>query len=279
MFWIKGKLFEEEAASAKPEHYTFASLFHDVFAKPRVQLGACLTMLILVALVVFAIVLTHRLLIWLEPKLGVVIKDTGTIVLTTSRSSKAAVFLLNSTGADDGPWVNTGIDVQAGQKLTLKASGRICLAYHRLLEAADTHRPPPQPWIGPDGITSAGIVPIRSPRYQDLKRLAVLLATNMPQGMLIGVITENDPNKVEQSQDTILGIGSKKTFSGRNKGVLWLTVNDTWLKLEDKYKEAFISSHINISTNEVKRRLGWWETNIVQQNYWAAWYDDNNGSF
>src|SRR5262249_47299744 len=131
----------------------------------------------------------------LKPKIGVVVKDSGAIVITSEKQTETAVFLLSSTGSDDGPWIDSGIRLEAGKVVTTRASGRICLAYQQLITTAYTHKPPPQPWIGPDGFPSSGVVPIRSPRAQDWIRLGTLLATNFPQGMLLAVVVDKDPNK------------------------------------------------------------------------------------
>lgn len=170
--------------------------------------------------------------------------EGGAIKLKGSGKTNA-VFLLSANGGDTSPWIDTGIEVKAGQILKFKASGHINLAAHRLVEYAERDQPPPSVWIGPQGESTEGEdnKRIKTPRPVDAYRNNYALALHVPRGRIIGRIGSANPQfptkPLELSNDSdstdFFDVWAKQNgYKVKTDGHLWLTINEIWLSKDNK---------------------------------------------
>lgn len=240
---------------------TLAAVIFELISDWGLLVRSVVALALLLLMVWIGVVAIWRTIEWLNPPFQVVVKDSGAIILSTKRTAKTGLFLLNASGGIDSPWINTGISIMSGQKLTITASGRICLAAHHMRLAEYTDIPPPHPWVGPEGLRGETVFPPRTLRQEDADRARYQVAPNIEYGRLIGVISDETPNNSLK----ILNIGKKNSFTSDASGYLWLTVNDIWLS--------------PATINEVAGKSDEWRAGILRNRYWNVWYDDNAGSF
>ena len=234
--------------------------------------GGTLRLLGSVVLLLFLIVIVLLWLIrWLQPPITVRVTDSGAVEISTTKSTKTAMFLLSPNGGEDSPWIDTGITLTPGNNVTITASGKICMAYHHMVESAQWDTLPPVPWTGPEGLSEKAAFPPKSYRTEEAARKAYRVATDLPPGRLVAIVSSerpsSDPTETTKTEEgKPLDIGKKQTFTTKSTGHLWLTVNDIWLdpNMADAYKPQTPAEY---------------KTKIEDPRYWNIWYDDNAGSF
>lgn len=221
------------------------------------RLGVALAGLaaILAALLLIGVrVLRENKLEVVQTSSGLVYRAAGHDLLVTSLPASAH-------------WTSSGYAVHKGQKVDIRASGRIHLALHRLVDAARSKRRPGLPWVGPDGI------PIDAPLDDAalrayLQQNCVLLPTAR-QGSLLAAIASPaaDPGTL-----TPIAVGRHLELEAPSDGELWFVVNDTWFDASDRSRRCYEHAPRNDD-------LGMTFDQIVAERYWNAWFDDNVGEF
>lgn len=227
------------------------------------------------------------------------VTDAGSVRVRSPGRKTTTLILLSPTGNGNlTPWTATGVWVAAGDELRVSASGKICLAHHRLIGSADGDTPPPQPWIGPEGlpppfsamagvtteqIVSDGNLP-RTIRPQDFARSNHTIAArsglpSVAQGALLGFVTseENPPPWLPNGEkEHAQVIGRRSEFKARRSGQLFLAVNDVWLSGTSRDHDVYLEGHKGKAAIDKEKE---WQDRIVKGNYWNVWYDDNGGAF
>lgn len=239
----------------------FAELLLKILSNSKLLLKSIAALASLLVLLWAGLVVVWITVEWLQPPFEVVVKDSGAVVLSPHRAAKTAVFQLSSNGGMDSPWIDTGIPIEKGKKFTITASGRICLAFHHMRQGSYTDVPPPHPWVDPEGLREGTTFPARTLRQEEAERNKYKVAPDLSYGRLIGVVSDEVPNRSAET----LNIGKKNNFESSRSGRLWLTVNDIWL-------DESVIKGINDKNDE-------WKANIINNRYWNVWYDDNAGSF
>lgn len=188
-----------------------------------------------------------------------------------SEDRKTSWFLLSPTGNGYSPWVNTEIKIPRNATIRIRSSGRSTMAIHHIVEAANEHPdyPPLHPWVGPAGLDSDKPFPKRTEREEDKKRLDYLILPGKPQGELLGIISDSEP-KVRPAVEEIHEIGERCTINEKDHdgGTLWLAVNEIWLDCKTLDSLRIKDSNNALLYSELKN-----------QEYASAWYDDNAGAF
>ena len=145
-------------------------------------------------------------------------------------------------------WANSGIEVQVGDILTIRASGSSFTAIHHLVDASKANRIPQDKWVGTEG------QPKDNPR--DLARSKYRLCHEAPEGILLMKII--DPKNAQQSfsdwNDELLYqdievIGKERTLYISKSGILHFAVND--IVLTDSILDLMYHDYIySISADE-----------------------------
>ncbi len=168
----------------------------------------------------------------------ITITKEGAISLKVG-SETSSVFLLSANGnGNKSPWVDTGVRVKEGQQVRINASGKVCIAVHHIIEDAKDDSIARHPWVGPEGLDQH-IYPARK-TIENIYQKPFLIAPYRPYGMLIGYISESDPelnfanSNARCIDDKIIKIGSGIEFKAKQPGTLWLTINEIWLVEETK---------------------------------------------
>jgi hypothetical protein len=129
-------------------------------------------------------------------------------------------------------WVNTGIRVHKGQALSVKTSGRVNLAIHRLVQSAQEGGPLHHGWVGPDGEAPS------SPVYES--RTKLLVDPNANIGCVLGYIkpdAADDPGRNNPRPPGMVKLAGEGEITG--DGTLWLTVNDYVVTKSDEMRDAY----------------------------------------
>jgi hypothetical protein len=229
-------------------------------------------------------------------------------------NTQNAFFLLSPSGGDGTPWVKTGITVKKGDVIKITASGRVNTAIKRVV--AQTVRPEIEEttWADPSGLEREKN-PEYPPQLEQSKVLPgyefgmLLAAVAVPRAVKDPQEVQDSSEKVEidhiapfvQDKD-----GESIEFTAKNDGELVLTVNDLWLSptKEDTYAPPFEDNrnyYLNVANldaalrdedfkswsektkrqkaeEQYQKRVQSWE-DIVAENKWNIWYEDNVGSF
>jgi hypothetical protein len=200
----------------------------------------------------------------------------GTVVVTRGNEVMRAIILLPA----NRPWLNTGLEVKKGQKMTITASGSVNLAVHRLVEAANDHKRPRLGWLGPDGGTHPYKTDLDNARSKyliapDPNNYGALLACIVPLG-------DPDPGKENPRPKGIKRVGSRGSITAESTGTLWLVVND--VMLTEQSRDAYVAPQ-NILDEvygpgkvTVDQKVKEWEA-ILKGRYFTAFFDDNIGEF
>lgn len=124
-------------------------------------------------------------------------------------------------------WANSGIEVQEGDVLTIRASGSSYTAIHHLVDASQNNYAPNDKWVGTEGLDY-----FRTTRdsYSGKYRLCPYA----PEGILLMKIIEPDSineKPLRQWSDSLLTkdievIGKERTLYISRPGVLHFAVND-----------------------------------------------------
>jgi hypothetical protein len=207
-------------------------------------------------------------------------KEGSTLIFIDEKPSKALVLVSAST-----LWLDTGIKMRPGQKLNIGATGLVNLAIHRLVEAADKDERPRHGWVGPDGDQQGNEKPVerlrKRLRIEPREGFGCLLAYVRAEG-------EPNPGKEHPKPDGVQvvrrnGKVSYEDSHGR-EGTLFLTVNEAVIQDTAAAEEAYLTTQQaldetygkNILTVEQLRKR--WQQ-LVTNNYWEVWFDDNVGQF
>ncbi len=150
-------------------------------------------------------------------------------------------------------WANSGIEVQEGDVLTIRASGSSYTAIHHLVDASQNNYAPNDKWVGTEGLEY-----FRTTRDSYSKKYR--LCPENPEGILLMKII--NPKSVNDKplkswDDTLLTkdievIGKERTLYISRPGVLHFAVNDIVLTnctLDSMY-EDYINSIDKIWINQ-----------------------------
>lgn len=201
----------------------------------------------------------------------------GVTVITRGNQVRKAIVLLPA----NKPWLNTGIDVAKGQKVTLTASGSVNLAIHRLVDSAYKHERPRLGWLGPEG----GPHPYQT--ALDNARSKYLIAPNPNNygavlACVVPDIAELTPGIANPQPKGIVLIGRGNSFTADVDGKLWLVINDIILNKDSE--DAYVASKevLDVVYGKdkvtVDQKRSEWEA-IKRDGYYGAFFDDNAGDF
>lgn len=136
-------------------------------------------------------------------------------------------------------WANSGIEVQEGDVLTIRASGSSFTAIHHLVDASKKNSTPQDKWVGTEGQDKD------FPR--DVLRMKYRLCKDVPEGILLMKIISSDSahKELKEWSDDMLTkdievIGKERTLYISKPGILHFAVNDIVLTdsiLNKMYKE------------------------------------------
>lgn len=200
----------------------------------------------------------------------------GATVITRGSQVRKAIVLLPA----NKPWLNTGLDVAKGQKVSLTASGSVNLAIHRLVEAAQQHRRPRLGWLGPEG----GKHPYPNDLENARSKYLITPDPNNYGTVLACVVPYNDPapGKENPRPKGVQPVGSSGSLTAEADGKLWLVVND--VILSDESRDAYVADQkiLDAVYGEGKvtveqKDAEWGE--IKSRRYYDAFFDDNAGEF
>jgi hypothetical protein len=164
-------------------------------------------------------------------------------------------------------WECSQWQVKAGMKISIRASGRVNLAIHRLIDNARIDRRPMYPWNGPSGFSNSNDP--RSP---------YLIFPEANWGALIFGITKSRIHSpclngtckcdsiwiaCEEGKEAI-------EFTVPYSGYLWFSIND--IPLDSTRQKVY-----ELDPNYDKSISSW--NDILKLKYWNVWFDDNTGSF
>lgn len=181
-------------------------------------------------------------------------------------------------------WVNSGIIIKPGQKVTMRASGYVNLAIHRLVSSAEVDVLPPYGWSDPNGI----MIDRNRPLYQRRKEL--LIEKRALQGQLLYIAVRDSEvspseNNPRPERIRILKSGDYYTNESKVRETLYFTVNEKLVEDSQKAKLAFVGKNQKevddtygpgvITQEELEAQFN----NIVKKRYWTVWFDDNIGQF
>ena len=140
-------------------------------------------------------------------------------------------------------WANSGIEVQEGDILTIRASGSSYTAIHHLVDASQNNYAPNDKWVGTEGLDY-----FRTPRdsYSGKYRLCPYA----DEGILLMKIIESDSindKPLNEWSDSLLTkgievIGKERTLYITKSGVLHFAVND--IVLTDSTLKRMYSDYI-----------------------------------
>ena len=185
-------------------------------------------------------------------------------------------------------WSNSGIEVEKGDELTIRASGSSYTAIHHLVDASTKNDTLRDRWVGTDGDSEK-----KSPR--DMARGKFRLVKNADEGMLLMKIVEPqdaninngwiqkdniDSTKLEEllgSKDVII-IGKERTLKVGKSGILHFAVNDIVLTPEviKSMNDSSIISELELGKSpNNSNELDYYK----EKHFYNAWYVDNIGSF
>ena len=177
-------------------------------------------------------------------------------------------------------WYDTGIDLDADQQIKIVISGRIHLAVHKLVDAADKDEKSAVNWNGPEGSVWGNL----GENIEQLKSKKSLLVS---QGDIIGntLLYLCPINNIGNFRQDF--VKNRKAYIGKfpvvinnqqyinntgNKVRLFLTVNDILLDFSkdglDRSKIAYTRLHRPHNFDEI------WKA-----NFYDVWFADNVGCF
>lgn len=222
------------------------------------------------------------------PGLEITFSQGATVVRRHNELERAQVLLPASV-----MWMDTQVDVKPGERLHVRAFGRIQLALDRLVDAARRDAPLEYTWIGPEGDSASVRLPGDAPRDK------FLIEPGATYGKLLGYLqcgNAEAPSKTNPRPAGINAIGNDGTVENRAEDTccrLWVVVNDTFLDSSDEAKSKYLMTEqllrdrygklpdkdtgkaefVTVSAQNAK-----WQQ-IVERGYWDLWFDDNIGNF
>lgn len=216
-----------------------------------------------------------------EQRLSIAFNPEGSTIISINKQPSKALVLLSAGQL----WLNTGLKLKPGQRIRVTTSGRINLAIHRLVEAAVEDVRPRHGWVGPEGDQLKNEKPVdrlrKKLRIEPRVGYGCLLAYIKPEG-------EPDPGKDNPKPSGIQVIGSNSELTYRDnqerEGTLFLTVNEAVIQDDQESEQAYVTTQEALDETygpgkikvETLRRQ--W-CNLVKDNYWDVWTDDNVGAF
>ena len=191
-------------------------------------------------------------------------------------------------------WVDSQIKVPSGHSVSIKPTGAINLALHRVVEGAQKDLPPPYKWSTHEGIS----LPEDKPLYVRRKKLLIHEQAKIgallmhPKPLNQG---ELEPSEYNPRPDNIIVLHKKETiYSNTNEHdvILYFTVNEKIFANTPAAKKAFVGESqelVNLTYGykdknktipAVKQSdLEYRWNNLVNTNYTNVWFDDNIGQF
>lgn len=207
-------------------------------------------------------------------------KEGSTLIFINDEPSKALVLVSAST-----LWLDTGIKIRPGQKLSIGASGLVNLAIHRLVDAAKEDVRPRHGWVGPDGDQQGNEKPVEH------RRMQLRIEPRVGFGSLLAFVrAEGEPNPGKENPKPAgvqaVGRNGKVSYEDNRgrEGTLFLTVNEAVIQDTDEAKKAYVTTQGDLDETYGKGILtvakleSQWRQ-IVRNNYWEVWFDDNVGHF
>lgn len=201
--------------------------------------------------------------------LQVAFSENGATTIKINKSESKALFLLPASST----WVNTGISLTEKSIVTFNTSGKINLGVNNLVKAADKNIMPKSVWTGPNGYS----VKLEA---KDAGRTKLLVNPDGELGTIIGYIEKQGDTKpgVSNPRPTnIFEIHSGSQISKKEKGTLWLCIND--FLMSSKELSLSYSGYVGDTKGEERKKRETEFLNISQNGYWHLWFDDNIGEY
>ncbi len=203
--------------------------------------------------------------------------EKGAIIYYKAQKPEAAILMLPAMVE----WSDTGIDLHNDQSVYVTATGRVNLAVHRAVEAAQQGERPRRTWVDPDG-------KMTFPNRLDESRRLLLIAPRQPYGAVLAYVrspggADPDP-KTNPRPDGIVKIGSGAEVRG--EGRLWLTINDAMIGNDPKLRLAYagggnqdvLTEAYGRNAPTVTQEYATWD-NFIKAEYWDGLFADNAGEF
>jgi hypothetical protein len=251
------------------ESKSFADLLNEVITSPKKFFLFLALILATSIMIVGALCIVVN--IFSKKATSIEVKASGALVIQLDNNLRTASYLLSANGNDDrSPWVDTNIDLKEGDKITFHVSGKVCMAMHRMMDAADSNTiMPPLPWCGPEGFDLNSVA---NSRPAEVKRKNYLICPEFNQGQVLGIITNKENGILRPDSLNVIDV-NKYTDEyyevKRNNGHLWLLVNEVFL--DDKLLNSIEPEDLAIDSTEF---------NFIKKNHYSnVWYDDNCGFF
>lgn len=170
-------------------------------------------------------------------------------------------------------WANSGIEVEPGDELTIRASGASHTAIHHLVEDADNNRMLRDQWVGTEGATKTG-------RRDSLRAQYRIQPNDLEGKLLMQVIGEEHMKNSEDwykadNDSFLMGKGDlyiigkeRQNMRIRTKGMLHFAVND--IVLTDSVINKMYLEELKLmekdTTDEVKKILNKIEDAYLQES-------------
>lgn len=228
--------------------------------------------------------------------------NAGTIAIKTG-STQNAILMLSAAGGDSSPWVGTGIKVKKDNKVKIEASGRVHTAMAKLIIIAQTDRTIEPSWVGPEGSMPDQEKEWDSQRDQ-YKLMPNAEGAHYGYGMLVAAVQNSNGQILKNSYEPVR---NKFEFTAKTDGELVLAVNDLLLRgdaqniyalpfetknfeyykfkaqeeatLKEENVNSWSEKTLQDKTKEqYQKRVNAWKE-IVKNNNWMVWYNDNIGAF
>ncbi len=240
-----------------------------------------------VFIVIILIVLAGFILIFLNLYQPEKIK-IGDSTLTFTAEKDVAQTVLPSNVV----WLDTEIKIKPNQSVNVKADGRIHLAVHYIVEAAQKDFVVKYPWSDPDGegpsINTIEQLP------GDASRNGQKLCPSAKFGQLLAYVGPEVLNKdnpwPRDGKIQVLGREAVIENNTDTKQKIWLAVNDIILRDDDFSEQAYLlnedscdlakryKSKSDCDLEAVIEAKKHWKQ-IKDNKYWNIWFDDNIGSY
>jgi hypothetical protein len=172
-------------------------------------------------------------------------------------------------------WEKTPIVLEEERTLRIKASGRINLAVHHLVTAAEMHQKPRLGWVGPEGY--------QVETSYDKARENCLL-NKAPWGSVLAAFSDRNLQQENVAPSVIEAIGPEGTIRG--KGRLWLTINEAVIGPDDKSRACYVTNQKDLDEKwregeqheTVEQKLAQFKY-ITEHDFRDVFYQDNVGDF
>lgn len=171
-------------------------------------------------------------------------------------------------------WTPTEIRVRPGEAIKVSVSGNAHLGFASIIDAAKDDKRPLYTWAGPDGERFLH-------KDEGDKRQELLIDPSARIGTLLGYLQPESASQPDLAGNArpegirTIGYGRTMRNDASETARLWLIVNDILLTNDDVAKQAYLRDPD--SEGYEKRAQRWPE--IVRDNYWDLWWDDNVGQF